>query len=135
MAKLAAKNMNFSFNSVQFEEEASSISQAVTVENPVVTTFADAGPRRVGANYDFAVDIEGFYDPATAKGDVTLFGQIGSGSGQTTEFDPTGNGAGANDPNYDSTMMLSSYSIRGAVGAPVTYSATLQGTAALARNV
>lgn len=135
MAKTPAKSIDFTFNSVALEDELSSIEQEVTQETPVVTSFADAGPRRVVGNYDYRYALEGFFDPAASQGDATLAAQIG-GSGAATDFEPTGNAAGAGDPNYTSTsMLLSSYSIRGQVGGPITYSAELVGNAAISRDV
>ena len=135
MAKQPAKNINFSFNSVALEDELSSIEQQVTQETPPVTAISDAGPRRVVGNYDYRYALEGFFDGAASQGDATLAAQIG-GSGAASAFDPTGASAGPDDPNYDSTsVLLSSYTIRGQVGGPITYSAELVGNAALSRAV
>lgn len=135
MAKVAAKSINFSYNSVALEDDITSISQDVQQELPAVTALSDAGPRRVVGNYDYSYNLEGNADFAAAQSDATLFGQIG-GSGAATAFDPTGAIAGANDPNYDATsVLLESYNIRGGVGQAVGFSAVLQGNSALARNV
>ena len=113
----------------------SSGSLDITQETPVVTSLADAGPRRVVGNYDYSQSYELFPDFASAQSDATLFGLIGS-VGVATTFDPTGATAGANDPNYDSTSsVLETYSIKAAVGGPVTGSAKLNGNSALSRAV
>lgn len=134
MARIAARNLNVTLNSVAIEDELNSATQNITQELPVVTAFADAGPRVVPANYDFTYALGGSADFAAAQGDATLFAMLGS-NGVSLGFDPTGNAAGANDPNYDSTVCLASLSIAFATGAAATYTANLQGNSALARTV
>mgnify|MGYP001591743562 FL=1 len=135
MAKKAAKDINFSLNSVALEDDITSMSQDVKQEVIDVTSFSDAGPRRVVGNYDYSYGLSGADDFASGQSDATIYGLVGS-TGVASAFDPTGATAGANDPNYDSTsVVLESYSIKGAVGAAVTFDATVQGNAALARAV
>ncbi len=136
MAKIAATKVNFSFDSVQLEDEITSISQNVTQEGPVVTCFSDAGPRRVIGNYDWVYQLEGAWDGAASQGDATIAGAVGASAAKPTVFQPTGATANTNDPNYKADdAVLESYAISAAVGAPVTYSATLQGNGALDRDV
>ncbi len=135
MAKKPANVANLTINSVSLEDDLTSISLDVKQETPTVTSFADAGPRRVVGNYDYSLGMEGVADFATGQSDATLFGLIAS-TGVSFGFDPTGQTAAANDPNYDSTSaVLESYSIKAKVGGPVELSATLQGNSALARAV
>ena len=134
MAKIAAKLINFSINSVALEDELSSITQNVEQETPEVTGLSSTGPERVVGNYDFSYDLDGFFDGAASQGDATMFAQIGAAS-VLQGFDTTGEAAGANDPNYDGNVVLSSYSISGAVGGAVTYIVTEQGAGALTRAV
>ena len=136
MAKIPAKNMNLAIATVAIEDDADNISLNVDQETPVVTSFADAGPRRVVGNYDYSLDVSGAADFASGQSDATIFGQVGDADGAVMALDPTGASAGANDPNYDSTsVVLSSYKISGAVGGRVDFSATFQGAAALTRAV
>lgn len=136
MAKLAARNLNLSVSSVAIEDELSSAELSIEQETPIVTGFSDAGPRRVVGGYDYGLSGEGHFDGAASQGDATLFALVGVATVQATAFDPTGNAAGANDPNYDSTdMLLESYSIRAARGGSVEYSFQLRGNAALTRAV
>lgn len=135
MAKQPAKNVNISINSVALEDDIDNFTLSVEQEVPVVTSFADAGPRRVVGNYDYELEVSGKPDFASGQSDATLFGLVGS-TGVATAVDPTGATAGANDPNYDSTsMVLESYKISGEVGGAVEFEATLQGNAALSRAV
>lgn len=134
MAKIAAKVINFKIGAVPLEDELNSITQNVEQETPEVAGLSSTGPERVVGNYDFSYDLDGFFDGAASQGDATLFAQIGN-SGQTSAFDVTGETSDTDDPNYDATVVLSSYSISGSVGGAVTYSATEQGTSDLTRDV
>ena len=135
MSKQPAKNANLTVNSVALEDDCEGISLDIKQETPEVTSFADAGPRRVVGNYDYSLGMDGSPDFAAAQSDATLFALIGS-SGVAVGFDPTGASAGANDPNYDSTsMLLSSYKIAAKIGASVKFSGELVGNSALSRAV
>ena len=135
MAKIAAKNINFSVNSVSLEDELNSLDQSVDQEVIEVDGFSSAGPERVVGNYDYNYSLGGNADFASGQGDATLFALIGS-AGVATNFSPTGNSAGENDPHYNATsVVMSSYSISGSTGGAVTYSADLQGNSTLARAV
>ncbi len=133
MAKVAAKVINWTLNSISLEDEVNSINLNMEQETPEVAGLSSTGPERVVGNYDWSIDADGFFDGASSQGDATIFGQIGAAA-VTSAFDPTGASAGANDPNYDGNVVLSSYSISGAVGGAVTYSVTEQGAGALGRE-
>jgi hypothetical protein len=135
MAKFAGKALNFTVNAVAIEGSMNDSTLNITQETPEVTTFADAGPRRVVGNYDYTIDLKGMPDFASGNSDATVFALVGS-SGVATGWDPTGASAATNDPNYDSTnMVLGSYSISAKVGGAVEMTATLLGNAALTRAV
>lgn len=135
MAKQPAKNVNIAVNSVALEDDIDNFSLDVTQEVPTVTSFADAGPRRVTGNYDYGLKMDGKADFASGQSDATLFGLVGS-TGVAQAVDPTGATAGANDPNYDATsVVLESYSISGQVGGAVQFSAQTKGNSALSRAV
>lgn len=133
MAKRASWAANFSVNSVSIEDELTSIDLKVEQETFKVDGFSNGGPERVVGNYDWTESLAGNADFATGQGDATFFGLVGS-AGVAAAFDPTGSSAGASDPNYDGTVVLKSYAIKAAVGAPITYSAELEGASALARS-
>ena len=135
MAKIVARDANISINTVALEDDIDQFTMRVTQELPVVTAFADAGPRRLTANYDHGLDISGGADFASGQSDATLFDLIGN-AGVATAVDPTGASAAANDPNYDcASQVLSSYQISGGVGGRIDFSAALEGNAALTRAV
>lgn len=135
MAKQPSKNINVTLNSVSIEDDMNDTSLNITQETPEVTSFSDAGPRRLTGNYDYNFDLSGNPDFASAQSDATIFGLVGS-AGVSIGWDPTGTTAGANDPNYDSTsVVLGSYTISASVGGAVEFSAQVLGNAALSRAV
>lgn len=134
MAKQPAKNANIKI-SVALEDDVDSFSLNIAQETPVVTCLSDAGPRRLAGNYDWDLDVSGGADFAAAQSDATLFGLVGS-AGVATEVEPTGAGVDADNPHYDATSgVLGSYSISGAVGGRVDFSAKILGNSTLARTV
>jgi hypothetical protein len=136
MAKQPAKNVNITISSVALESEIDSFSLKISQETPVAGGFGTAGPFRVVGNYDYSLDISGAPDFTAAKMDATLFALVGDTDGNTMAVDPTGATAGANDPNYDASLVvLSSMEISASVGGRVSESATLLGNSALARAV
>jgi hypothetical protein len=134
MARRAAKDLNVTLNSVAIEDELNKASQKIKQELPVVTAFADAGPRVVAGNYDYTYELGGSADFAASQGDATIFALINS-AGVSLGVDPTGATAAAGDPNYDSTVCLSEYTLEFATGGAAQYSVTLQGNSALTRAV
>ena len=135
MSKIPASKVKLSVASVALEDDLNSFTLTIDQETPPVTSFADAGPRRVVGNYDYNLDLGMVADFASGQSDATLFGLIGASSAKAVAVDPTGASAGASDPNFDSVdMLLSSYSISGSVGGAVEASAHLVGNALLARQ-
>lgn len=132
MAKRGSSSINFSYNSVAIEDELNSITQNITQEVAQVRGFSTTAPERVVDGYDYNYSLGGTWDGAASQGDATLFGGLGAAAAATA-FDPTGATAGTDDPNYDATAVLASYSITGSTGAPITYSATLEGSGTLTR--
>jgi len=125
MARLAGKNMNFAYNSVQIEDELNSASLSVDNNLAEVTAFADDGSEFVEGLPNSTIDVAGSFDGAASQGDATIFSQIGSGEAAYV-MQPTGTAAGANDPNYTGNAVVSSYSITADVGGAVSYTATFQ---------
>ena len=135
MGKIATKVVNIAINSVALEDEITNFTLGRTQELAVVNGFSSVGPERVVGNYDYSLSFDGSWDGAASQGDATIAGTFGS-AGVAMAVDPTGNSAGASDPNYDATLIVvESYNISGTLGGPVTYSATYQGASALTRAV
>lgn len=135
MAKKASAVANISVNSVALEGYADSIALKVKQETLDVAGLVQTGPSRVVGNYDYSIDLAGQFDGAAGAVDATLAGLLGS-SGVAVDFDPTGTTVGASAPHYNpSSMVLESYEVTAKKGAPVMYSASLQGNAAINRAV
>jgi len=134
LAKIAGNKLNVTLNAVAIEDELTGAELKLEEETIKVDSLASVGPERVVANYDWSMSADGNADFASGQGDATIFGMVGS-SGVSLGFDPTGASAAPNDPNYDGTVVLKSYSIKAGVGQPVQYKAEFEGTSALARNV
>lgn len=136
MGKQPASNVNIAIASVAIESEVDNFTLRVTQETPVSAGFGTAGPERKVGNYDYTLDVSGAPDFAAGAADATLFGLVGDPDGDTMAVDPTGASAGANDPNYDATLVvLGSYEISASLGGRVSFSASLLGNSALSRAV
>lgn len=134
MAKIAAKVMNLSIGGVALEGYTTEIEQSLTQETPDSTALSDDGPRVVPANYGWGSSFGGGADFASGASDATIFGDLAD-TGEAYVLQPTGNAAGASDPNYTGTVVLQSYTIRGSNGQIVTFNATYTGNSALTRAV
>lgn len=132
MGKVAGRSLNYTLNSVSIEDELTSAELKFDQETVKVDSLASTGPERVVGNYDWNVSVDGNADFASGQGDATIYGMVGS-SGVSSAFDPTGASAGANDPNYDGTVILKSYAIKAGVGQAVSYKAEFEGNSALNR--
>lgn len=133
MAKIAAKAANISVNSVALEDDIDNFTLRVNQELAPTMGLSTVGPTRVVGNYDYELAVGGAVDFAASQSDATLFGLVGD-TGVVVAVDPTGAGAGTDDPNYDATsMVLESYEISGQLGGRISFAATLRGNSALAR--
>ena len=133
MARISGKTANFSFESVDLEDELNSMEMSVDVNLPEVTTFGDVAGTFVEGLPTGQFSLSGFFDGASAQGDATIFGQIGGDEGAFI-FQPTGASPGTNDPNYTGNAFVKSYRIRAEVAGAVTYDTTLQVTGAITRD-
>ena len=136
MAKIAAKDSDFIWNSVALETWINDITLNVDVETPVVTGLGDAGPRRTVGNYDYNFSLAGPWDGASSALDVTLLKDILAGTVQKAQYEVTGTAAGATTPVYESAASGaygSRFSISSRVGEGVAYTAEIVGNSALTR--
>ena len=140
MARVHGKNVNFSYNAIALEDELNNVVQTITVPEADITSFADAWQNRVAGKPNVTTELDGKLDPAAGGGDVTLFEGIGAGV-KSTVFDPTGNGPGANDPEYKCTasgltgVLVRTHHISLPVGDAATYRTSLQHSGSTTRAV
>lgn len=134
MSKIAARNLDVTVNSVALEGFIDSYDLNIKPETPVVTTFADAGPRRVQGNYDWDQQFGGSADFASGQSDASIFALVAAGLVAQT-IEPTGSAAGADTPTYTGSALLSNYGLKWGIGQGAKYSASMVGGSALTRNV
>ena len=139
MVRIHGKSVNYKYNTVDIEDELSSVSIAFTVPQAEITTFNDVYGNFVAGKKNTKVDIAGTLDMAAGKGEATLFASFGGGP-VATLLDLTGSGAGANTPTYETASsgltgaLLESLNISIPVGGAATYSATLQHSGSTTRE-
>lgn len=133
MAARAARDIDVTLNAVAVEGWINNFSLGIEQETPAVTAFADQGPRVVVGNYNWNSEIAGPWDGAAGAIDATLWGLVGS-TGVSYSAELTGTTGAVNAPEYTGTVVLGSYTIRGAVGQPITYQARLAGNSSLIRD-
>jgi len=134
MARLAGYKANFSWWATAIEDELNSIS--LTVDNTLteVTAFADTGAEFVEGLHNAKFSLAGACDFAAAQGDAKIFTAIGAGE-HAHIFQPTGEAADADNPNYTGNSFVSSYSITSEAGGATTYSCNLQVNGPVVRSV
>lgn len=135
MAKIRASRINFSVGGTALEASISSLSLEINQPEIDVTSLGDTGPRSLIDNYRSGYSLDGHNDFASGGIDSVLFALVGDEDGAATIFQPTGAGAGASDPNYTGSDVLTNYTITGRVGGAVDYSARLSGSTARTRAV
>ena len=139
MARVHGKNVNFSINAVNIEDELSQVVMTVDVPEADITAFADIYQNVLAGKKTVAYEVSGSYDPASGNGDDTLFANVNNGGVVTTVFDPTGSGPGANDPEYACTAsgltgsLVAGYRMSFPVGDKASYTATIQNSGATTR--
>ena len=118
---------DFVYASVALEDELNEASMNFEVPEADITAFADAWQNFLAGKPTATLDVAGSADLAGGAGDVTIFGDLG-GAAQTYDFEPDG------ATGYNGYAIVTRYSVRAAVNAPVTYSMTLRhnGTSAAA---
>lgn len=131
MVRVHGKNVNYSFNAANIEDELNSVTMNFTVPEAEITSFADAWGNFLAGKPNVTTDITGSLDMALSQGDRTIFDAMGGGP-VSTVFDITGDGPDTNDPEYLCTssgltgVLVASHSIVLPVGGPATYSTSLQ---------
>ena len=132
MARVHGKNAKYSFNAIALEGELNDIQQNMTVPESEITSFADVWQNFLaGDKKNIVTEISGSLDTVLGAGDATIFGAIGGGP-VSTVFDLTGNGPGANDPEYQCSAsglngaLVANYKISLPVGDKASYSASVQ---------
>ena len=111
----AISALDFAWAGVAIEDELEECSLDFEVPEANITSFADAWQNFLAGKSTVQINANGFWDPASSQGDVTLFGDLGIAA-QTYDAEPDG------ATGYDGYAILTSYSIRTRVNEPITYS-------------
>ena len=118
MAKVSNTGTRIWLNQYDLSGFLNAAALNVTQETPVVTTFSDAGPRRVVGNYDHAHEHTGFFDGVNDLIDEAIHSLI---TFDTVEYS-LGQMFGSSSEGeivYESLVALSSKPLSGAVGGAV----------------
>lgn len=133
MGVQSARNINISVNAVALECYADNFALNVNQEITKTDAFCYSGPRNSVGSYTWDSDFSGPWDGASGTLDDTIYGLLGS-TGQAYVFQPCGTSGTPSTPEYQGTVILQSYSIKGAIGQSITHQTKLMGNSALARD-
>ena len=119
MARGAIGIADFQFDSVDLEDELSSVTLTFDVPPADITAFSDAYGNAVAGKPTARMDVAGSWDVDAGAGDITIFGELGSAA-KTWEFEPSG------AVGYNGYAIVTSYSITATVTDAVKYTASFQ---------
>ena len=129
-----AKEFNATFNAVEIC--SASYSFDISADAAETTTSCDTAKTFLQGKYGFTSSASGPADFADDGGDETLFTNVIGGGAQSQTFLPDGGSAeGATNPKYTGNMFVTSYSLSADIGNAVQFSASLQGTGAITRDI
>lgn len=118
MARTHGKDADFSFDSVDLEDELNTVTLNFTVPPADITSFGDAWGNSLAGKPSAAISAGGSLDPAGGAGDITIFGELGQ-EAKAWNFEPDGT------TGYDGFAIVTSYSITSAVNAAISYTVDL----------
>lgn len=134
MAKQAANLLRVYWDEHKISGYLNSLTQNVTQELPVVTSFEDAGPRVIPANYDYTHAVAGFGDYADNLIDEILATDAGGDDHYLGWFPLTTSGIPTeNTIGYESVVAASARGQSFAVGSAALLSLSTQGSNEMTR--
>lgn len=119
MARKHGKDADFSFDTVDLEDELNQVSARWTVPPAEITSFTDAYGNFLPGKPSLVYDVSGFADLEAGAGDVTIFDELGL-EAEEIDFEPDGT------IGYNGFAFVTSYEITASVSGPITYSASFQ---------
>ena len=117
MARTHGKDADFSFDSVAIEDELNQIALNFEVPEAEITAFTDAYQNFVAGKPKATIDVEGSWDPASAQGDATIFGELGL-EAEEWDFEPDG------ATGYNGFAIVTRDSIVAPMNGPISYRAS-----------
>lgn len=133
MAKRAAHGSRMWIDEVEQSSVLNSFDLAITQETPLVTTFADEGPRRVVGNYDHEHNDLGIFDGGVNRGDAVIHALLSDNTDHYLARCP--GSANEGDVAYESIVALASKPLSGRVGDAVILNRTYRGRGGMVRGV
>lgn len=134
MSKIHGRNTDLMFNAVALEGFLTDMTLNVEQDTAETTSMGDGQHTFLEGALGHTSDISGFYDGAAGAIDATVWSRMGLGSTTATVISPAGGAAGPSSPAFVQSVYVKSFSINSSVKDAVKYSASFQGTGALARN-
>lgn len=132
MAKLPASPTRIYIDEFDISGYLNSTSLDLTQETPVVTTFADAGPRRLVANYDAKQSHTGLLEPTDDGYDEQIFALLDTTDHYLTQlFGANAMGSIA----YDSLVHLSTQPRSAAIGGAILLNFDTEGSGGVSRGL
>ena len=132
MAKLPASPSRIYLDEFDISGYLTSTSLDLTQETAGVTTFADAGPRRVVGNYDFSQSHAGLLDPTDDAYDEQIFALLDDSDHYLTQlFGANAMGSVA----YDSLVHLTGQPRSAAVGGAILLNFDTAGSGGVSRGL
>lgn len=128
-----ARDGDLTLNSVAVECYISDFEQSYENALSDAAAFCDDGPRNIVANNNWGANFSGPWDGASGAIDDTIF-PLRSSTGFSYVFQPTGSSGAASTPEYQGTVVLRSYNIRGSLNGHWTHNTQLAGNSSLARD-
>lgn len=132
MATFAFTDAYVTVNSVDLSDHVRQVTLDVSADELEDTAMGDTFRSRIGGLKDWSVTLEFNQDFAASEVDATLWPLLGSTT--TVVVRPTSAAAGATNPQYSGTVLVSQYNpLTNSVGDLATTSVTWQGASTLAR--
>ena len=133
MSVRPARDADITVNAIAVECYAADFEMSYTNTLSDAAAFCDDGPRQVVANNNWGFNFGGPWDGASGAIDDTIF-PLRSSTGFAWIFQPTGSSGAASTPEYQGTVVLGSYSIRGGLNTHITHQVQLAGNSSITRD-
>lgn len=133
MGVTPAKSGDISINGAAVECYVQEVTQNYSNQLADVGNFCSSGPRQMVGNNTWGADISGPNDFSSAAYDDMIF-PLRSSSGFAYQLQPTGASGAASTPEYNGTVVLASYNIRGSNGGAWMHQTQFAGNSSLARD-
>lgn len=134
MAKQHGYKAAFSLDGVELRTFLTNVSEDLARDAAETSAMGQEAKTFVSGQYGGTISLSGWYDPTDATGpDDTLFGLLQSGAEAPFVYGPHGGDAG--DARFTGACLVTAYAVSAPVEDTVGFTATLQVTGAVTRDV